>query len=239
MQWRDQFRVDGYSQFPNITPLPLVKAALEAIASDLTNNYESERQVEYDNVSYCPNLRRTHAIMDLLERSPIASVIDEALGLDKVAWGDGQIAIRRAHNCDSEIPPEPHIDGFASGLNNLEEGKIYNHTATVGVFLTPVTRAFAGNFTVWPGSHHIFENYFRERGPCALKEPMPTPEVGTAVQLLCEAGDAVLCQYELAHSAAVNTSDTDRIAVFFRLWFCDLEKRRWEALTNIWNGWRI
>jgi hypothetical protein len=59
--------------------------------------------------------------MDLLLRSPIIEIVDEALGLDNIEWGKGQIAIRRSRNFPREIPPEPHLDGFASGLNGLEE----------------------------------------------------------------------------------------------------------------------
>ena len=239
MNWQDQFQVNGYAHFPHITPAPLVAAACEAIERDLRDNYDPARQTEYDNQSFCPDLKGTPPIMHLLERSPILDIVDQALGLENVVWDNGQIAIRRAHNVPEEVAPEPHIDGFASGLNRLEEGRIYNHTATVGVFLTPVARTFAGNFTVWPGSHHIYESYFRERGPRALREPPPNPKIGQPVQLRCEVGDAVFCHYQLGHSAAVNTADIDRIAVYFRIWFRDIEEWRWEALTNIWQGWKI
>jgi CubicO group peptidase (beta-lactamase class C family) len=30
----------------------------------------------------------------------------------------------------------------------------------------------------------------------------------------------------------------DRIAIYFRVWLKGIENRRWELLTNIWNGWR-
>lgn len=239
MNWQDQLQVSGYAQFERFTPPELVEAALEAIERDLRDHYQPERQVEYDNQSYCPDLLGTPPIMDLLERSPISAIVDAALGLTNVAWDKGQIAIRRAHNCDRETPPEPHIDGFASGLNNLEEGRVYNHTATVGVFLTPIPRPFAGNFTVWPASHYIFERYFRERGRRAMQEPMPTPAIGKPVQLMCGVGDAVFCHYQLGHAAAVNTSGNDRIAVYFRIWQRGLEGRRFEALTNIWDGWKV
>ena len=241
MDWQDQVLANGYAQFPGITPAALIAAAREAIDRDLRDNYDPAREEEYSNRSYCPDLLGTPPIMDLLEGSPIREVVDDVVGLDKVAWDGGQIAIRRAHNCDREVPPDPHIDGFTSGLNGLEEGRVYNHAVTVGVFLTPLPRAFAGNFTVWPGSHHTYERYFRERGPVAMKEPMPTPEIGQPVQLMCEVGDAVLCHYELAHAATVNTADIDRIAVYFRIWFRDAEsnERRWECLTNIWHGWKI
>ena len=241
MSWQDQVRVSGYVQFPGLTPSALVASAREVIDRDLRDNYDPAREQEYSNQSYCPDLKGTQPIMDLLEKSPILNVVEEAVGLDNVACDGGQIAIRRAHNCDREVPPDPHIDGFASGLNDLEEGRVYNHAVTVGVFLTPIARAFAGNFTVWPGSHKIYEKYFRERGPVAMKEPMPLPEIGEPVQLMCGVGDLVFCHYELAHTAAVNTADIDRIAVYFRIWFRDAEsnERRWECLTNIWNGWKI
>jgi ectoine hydroxylase-related dioxygenase (phytanoyl-CoA dioxygenase family) len=112
-------------------------------------------------------------------------------------------------------------------------------SALAGVFLTPISRSFAGNFTVWPGSHYVYENYFRERGPRAMSEPMPAPEIGQPGQLMCGVGDVVFCHYQLGHSAAVNTSEIDRVAVYFRIWLRDLEERRWECLTNIWEGWKI
>src|SRR4051812_34906085 len=155
--------------------------------------------------------------MDLLIDSPIYDILDGALGTDNIVWDGGQIAIRKAHSQASAVPPDPHLDGFSSGANGLEPGRIYNHTALVGVFLTPVVGEFAGNFTVWPKSHLIFESYFRNRGSRALSEPMPKPAIGSPLQLKCEEGDAVIAHYHLGHTAAVNTSDMDRIAVFFRV----------------------
>ena len=239
MDWRDHLRAYGYAHFPRLVPAPLVAAALAAIGRDLRENYDPLRQLEYDNRSHCPDLLGTPPIMDLLEASPARAILDDAFGAGNVEWDRGQIAIRRAHNHPEPVAPEPHIDGFASGLNGLEGGKIYSLTALVGVFLTPVTRPFAGNYTVWPGSHHVYERYFRARGERAMGEPMPTPELGRPVQLMCGVGDVVLVHYQLGHTAAVNTSDVDRIAVYFRVWLRGLEERRWHHLTNIWDGWNI
>ena len=239
MNWQEQLRTQGYAHFAGITPEPLVKSARKAIELDLTRNYAPERQVEYDNQSYCPDLRSTAPIMNLLTESPVIKVLDEVFGLEKIDWDNGQIAIRRAHNVPKPTPPVPHIDGFSSGSNGLDEGRIYNHTATVGVFLTPTTNEFAGNFTVWPGSHYIYERYFRERGSRAISEPPPAPEIGQPVQLMCGVGDVVLAHYQLGHNAAVNTSDFDRIAVFFRIWIRGIELDRWHYLTNIWEGWKL
>ena len=98
---------------------------------------------------------------------------------------------------------------------------------------------FAGNFTVWPGSHHRLERHFREHGLETLRYGIPDIPLGPPLQLLAEPGDVVLCHYQLAHAVAVNLSLVDRYAIYFRLWFKDIDQKRWELMTDIWQGWRI
>lgn len=239
MSWQEQLRTQGFAQFPRLTPEPLISAARDAIERDLRTHYDPQRQTEYDNQSYCPDLKGTPPIMNLISQSAVHKLLDEIFELENIDWDKGQIAIRRAHNYPDPVPPTPHIDGFATGVNGLTEGKIYNHTVLVGVFLTPVHQEFAGNFTVWPGSHYVYENHFRTRGPDAMREPLPAPEIGPPMQLKCEVGDVVLAHYQLGHSAAVNTSDADRIAIYFRVWLRKMESNRWHYLTNIWDGWNL
>ena len=71
MNWDTQLRTYGYAHFSDLTPASLALAAREAIDMDLRDNYDSERQLEYDNRSYCPGLLGAPPIMDLLLRSPI------------------------------------------------------------------------------------------------------------------------------------------------------------------------
>lgn len=239
MIWQEHLRTHGYAQFPGLIPEPAVRSARTAIELDLSTNYEPERQLEYDNQSFCPALRESPPIMNLILQPSVQTILDKTFGLDQIDWSNGQIAIRRAHNYHTRVPPDPHIDGFSSGLNGVEEGKIYNHTVLLGVFLTPVNSEFAGNFTVWPGSHYIYESCFRERGRRAMSEPSPTPDLGEPVQLMCGVGDVVLAHYQLGHAAAVNVTDSDRIAVYFRIWLRGIELDRWHYLTNIWEGWNL
>jgi Phytanoyl-CoA dioxygenase (PhyH) len=239
MNWQDKLKTDGYAYFGGLTPKPLIVAAKEAIERDLSTNYDPRRQAKYDGTTYCPGITAATQIMDLFVASPIYNIIDEVLGIDKVKWSRGQIAIRKAHNWHQRIDPEPHIDGFAEGLNDVPPDKIYNHTALVGVFLTPVRAEFSGNFTVWPGSHYAYEHYFRERGPRAMREPRPRLALGQPTQLMCEPGDVVLAHYQMGHTAAVNTSDWDRIAVYFRIVLRTVEMDSWHYLINMWEGWRL
>lgn len=239
--WRVRLRRDGYAVFPRLCPEALVAAARAAIDRDLAANYDPKRQIEYDHISSCPDLRRARVLMALLLKSGIREKLDEAIGFRRLAYDPrAQVALRRARNAAAPRPPEAHIDGLPTPHNGVPaDVLVLNFTALVGVFLSPVHRDFSGNFTVWPGSHHILERHFREHGPEALRNGMPAVPLGEPVQLRAAPGDVVLCHYQIAHAAADNLSDTDRYAIYFRLWLKDIDQRRWDLMTNIWRGWRI
>ena len=94
-----------------------------------------------------------------------------------------------------------------------------------------------GNLTVWPGSHLLYEQYFRDRGPQALLEGMPTVPLPEPRQLTGQPGDAVLCHYQLGHGIAANTSPNIRYAIYFRLKHVDHDAIHWECMTDIWREW--
>ena len=237
--WQNHLRRDGYVHFHRLCPETAITSARCAIDHDLATNYDANRQVEYDHRSYCPDLRGTPPIMALLLDSGIMAKLDEVIGFDRLEYDGGQIALRKAGNASEPFPPQPHIDGLPTPFNGVSSKVLYsNFTALIGVYLTPVRTEFSGNFTVWPGSHHVLQAHFRKRGPEALRNGMPQISLGQPVQLMTEPGDMVMCHYGLAHAAAVNLSVVDRYAVYFRLWLKDIDDRRWHLMTHIWDGWR-
>lgn len=242
--WAECFRNDGYVHLPELLPPDLIAAARAKIAESLATHYDESRLVEYNNRSWCPEIRDSPEIAQLLNDPAVRALCDAALGKGQYSVSEGQIAIRKARSAREQFPPTPHIDGIPTPQNGVEGDEIQSFTALLGIFLTEASAEFAGNFTVWPGSHILLEKHFATRGKTALSEGMPDIPLGEPVQLLCKPGDVVFCHYELAHGAAVNTSDNDRIAIFFRLRFKSIEgpnhaDRRWHNLTHIWNGWRL
>ena len=121
--------------------------------------------------------------------------------------------------------------------NGVPKGTIRNFTALLGITLSHVSGPDMGNLVVWPGTHRIYERYFRERGPQALLEGMPSVELPPARQVTAEPGDAVLCHYQLGHGIAPNVSPHIRYAVYFRLNHLNHEAIHWECMTDIWREW--
>jgi hypothetical protein len=245
--WLASFEKNGYALFPRLLDEKTVKAARRRIDKDLAKNYDPARKTEYDNQSFCPDIRNSDEITALFKHPQVQRRVGALVSLDQLGFDPGQIAIRRAHNVDRSYEPQPHIDGIPTPHNGVAGDELSPFTMLVGVFLSDVIADFAGNFTVWPGSHLLIEQYFRKSGRESLRKGMPQIPRGLPVQLHASAGDVVLCHYQLAHAASVNTSDNDRCAVFFRLWQHEINpgynpsyrESRWTHLTHLWTGWKI
>jgi ectoine hydroxylase-related dioxygenase (phytanoyl-CoA dioxygenase family) len=121
--------------------------------------------------------------------------------------------------------------------NGVPAGTLWHFTALGGVFLSDVGSPDAGNFTVWPGSHHALEAYFRKHGTGALDAGWPKLDLGPPRQIVARAGDALLAHYQLAHGIAGNTSPHIRYATFLRLFHADHDRAGTRCLTDVWHEW--
>lgn len=231
----------GFLHLPGIVPRELVKAALRKIHLSLdTHGLPPELIQRYKLRSYCPELCDTPAIMDLFYRSPLWEIANTAISMGRVVTQDGgQIALRFPATATAET--WPHLDGVRVVVDGISNGNppgvLNSFTALVGVFLSDVTQPDAGNFVVWPGTHHKYQKFFQKHGHQSLFEQVPQIALPPAHQVLARAGDAVICHYQLGHHFANNLSPHIRYAVFFRLAHSKHETQKIECLTDIWREW--
>lgn len=235
---KQQFYQDGYVKLPGVVPRERVDAALRAINASIgSEGIAPEKLTTFRAQSYTPELQKSAPITDLLNESPLWGIAESAIGTGQVKpVTGGQIALRFPV-VEQPTEPRPHIDGMYTPTNGVKEGTIANFTALVGVLLSDLPGPYAGNFTVWPGTHRIYEQYFREQGPQALLQGMPKVDLPEPVQITGQAGDAVLVHYQLAHGIASNGSPHIRYAIFFRLHHENHENVHWECMTDIWLEW--
>lgn len=236
---KKQLFENGYVHVPGVVPQVLVDRALTAINHSLGEGIDPAQINIYRSQSYCPELRKSPVIADLLNKSPAIDLAQSAIGTEKIQpVTGGQIALRFPALQDPPPAPVPHIDGTYSPNNGVPKGEIRNFTMLLGVMLSDVAVPYAGNFTVWPGTHHLFEQYFRENGADKLVDGMPKIDhMPQPIQMMGRAGDVVLCHYQLAHTAAINVSPHTRYAIYFRLKHLNHGVTRPETLTDIWLDW--
>lgn len=237
-QQKQTFYRDGFVTLPGAVPEDLVNAARRAINASLGNKGIDPAQLErFRSRSYCPELQESSVITDLITASSVWGYAESAIGAGQIRpVRSGQIALRFP-SIESPREPGPHIDGMYSPTNGVPKGTIANFTALVGVILSDIPSPYMGNLAVWPGTHRIYEQYFREHGPEALLEGMPKVALPAPQQITGKPGDAVLCHYQLAHGIAGNGSPHIRYAIYFRLKHTDHDAIHWECMTDIWREW--
>lgn len=232
------FYEHGYVLVRGVVPPIMVDAALRAINHSVGEGMNVDEMPRFRAQSYCPEITAAPAITGLFDRTPALALAESLIGAGKIKpVTHGQIALRFPTLQDPPAPPRPHLDGMHAPNNGVPQGEIRNFTMLLGVMLSDVTSEYAGNLTVWPGTHHIYERYFREQGPEALLTGMPPVDLPTPVQLTGRAGDVVLCHYQLAHGVAMNISPHPRYAIYFRLHHVDHDQHRFETMKQIWMEW--
>lgn len=234
-QQKQQFVDQGYVVVPGVVPPVMVDAAVRAVNHSLGEGMDPADVPVLRSRSYCPELQSEPVIRDLFRATP-AQALAESLGGGAVynPVGGGQIALRFPRLGDPPVPLSPHIDGMHSPLNGVPAGSISSFTMLASIALSPVRQPWAGNFTVWPGTHRLYQDYFREHGPEALLDGLPEIELPAPVMVQAEPGDLVLVHYLLAHTAAPNFAVHTRYAIFFRLKHTDHVGWRKETFTDIW-----
>lgn len=235
---KQSFIRHGFVRLRGVIPPTLVERAKRAINHSLGKGMKAKDMKRIAAQSYCKELQTEPVILDLFHQSPMWSLAESCLGVGKVKKAhSGQIALRFPSLDDEVRPPWPHLDGMHSKHNGVPKGVIHNFTALLGIALSDVPRPFSGNLSVWPGTHHMYESYFREHGPQSLFKGMPKVRLPKPKQMRAKAGDAFLVHYQVAHSGTINLSPNVRYAIYFRLKHIDHDKDPWGAMTNIWRDW--
>jgi hypothetical protein len=155
----------------------------------------------------------------------------------------GQIALRYPSMIDPPPAPHPHLDGLHTSTNGVPAGEVRNFTMLVVILLSELEAPYSGNFTVWPGTHHTYEAYFKEHGSAALykgaSEGMPPIDLPEPAHILGQPGDVCFTHYQLGHTAAPNVSPHVRYAAIYRLRHAARPNpdMNIDALTNLWLEW--
>jgi Phytanoyl-CoA dioxygenase (PhyH) len=238
---KEEMKRDGYTIVRGCVPSAMLDAAKRAIHANLaTEGLPPDKLTQFAAQTYCPSLTRESVITDLFNQTPIFTLCEEFVGEGNLlSAGSGQIALRFSRPTAEHPKFSGHIDGRGTGTNGIPEGQFHRgFTMLAVILLSDLPDIYSGNFTVWPGTHVLFEKIFQEQGPEALAKAIDTMDVGAEpVQITGKAGDVVLMHHQTVHTAAPNASPNIRYAVIFRGVHKDAKENGVAAMTDIWREW--
>jgi hypothetical protein len=235
---KKQILENGFVKIPGVVPKIMIDEARRAVNHSVGEGMNVEDMPVFRQRSYAPELASQPVITDLVNKTPAFQLAECLIGEGMIEpITGGQIALRFPSLMDPPKPVRHHLDGMPSEHNGVPKNTYHNFTMLLGVILSDVPEPNSGNFTVWPGSHLSYEKYFKEHGSDVLLNGLPQVELREPVQITGQAGDIILCHYQIAHASNVNLSPNIRYACYFRLKHVDHEKHWKETYSNLWLDW--
>ena len=236
-----EFYDRGYVKIPGAISKAMVDTARQAVNHSIgTLGPNGEDMSKHRAAQFCRDLNGSPVIMDLFNASPVISLAESLMGegnLQKPIRG-AQVA-PRFPTVIGDVPPEPrgHLDGMGTGTNGMPKG-VYRRgfTAFAVIYLADVPEPYSGNFTVWPGSHRFFENYFKREGLEVLSNGTPRIDLPEGPDMVTgNAGDFIIAHHQMIHTGGPNASPNIRYAAIARLRHIDCDKNGNDGFLDIWR----
>lgn len=237
MDDRDSLKEQGFVRIPQAVSPELASAALRRINTSLGAGIDPARLKEFQQQSFCPDLRSHPELLDLFNQSGLRELANRLIG-DILPVKSCQIALRFPHDDSRDF--KPHIDGIPYHNQKLPQHRISSFSFLVGVLLSDQLVPDAGNFLVYPATHWEISRLFREHGTVGfLKTGIPEVPLPKAAPILGKAGDAVVSHYSLLHTHASNFSANIRYMVYFRVEGEEHASNQEWYLSDPWAEWDL
>jgi len=214
-----EFARDGFL----VVPGAVLEGLLAAADEEIDGLIEQEPPARGDRGPgpnlWFPPRRRLPRCEEALTRSPALGIAEELVAPLRLDHAFDHIQVATTVPPWRHIPGGPHIDGHGNGQDPPG-----SFTLLAGILLTDQRAGRSGNLWVWPGSHLVHADLFRERGTRVLQpadgHPTfldPPPPLGPKVELTGRRGDLLLAHYLLGHNSGGNTGARVRRTIYYRL----------------------
>ena len=237
-----EFYHRGYIKIPGAVSRAMVDRARQAMNHSIGSTGPSKEDLANNRGGggFGGDLRGSSVLSDLYHNSPIVSLAESLLGEGNLKTPLERIspAPRFPKHIDAD-PSEPmgHIDNMGNGRNGKPKGTYKRSFTCFGViYLADVPEPYSGNFTVWSGSHHVYQDFLNKEGIEVLAKGQPRiPQPESPEMITGEAGDLILAHFLVYHTAAPNVSPNIRYATISRMRHVDCEENGNDCFTDIWR----
>ncbi|MGQ0430778.1 MAG: phytanoyl-CoA dioxygenase family protein [Microthrixaceae bacterium] len=231
------FADNGFVVLRGVVSEALLRAADDEIDALIANAPPHEGDTGPGQSAWFMPRRRLPQCEAALRSSPALTVANELVAPHRLDFAFDHIQVATTVSPWHHVPGGPHIDGHGPGQDPPG-----SFTMLAAILLTDQADPSSGNLWVWPGSHLVHQNLFRDRGTRVLQHTGghstmldPPAPVGDPVPILGRRGDLVLAHFLLGHNKGGNTTEHQRRTLYYRL-AVEGHASRWElTFLDVWT----
>ncbi len=177
------------------------------------------------------------AIRGTIYDNNVFKMAEEMVGEGKLHSGGGASPHINFPDPDREYrEPRGHLDGYHTPTNGVPKGVVGSFTLGATTYIETVEK-HGGGFTIWPGSHLIWAEYFKHHDLDSLPGGTAPFDLGPAYEFTGEAGDVCFWHNQMSHTAGPNCGSNVRIALIGRYRRKDLDQIKFETPEDMWKYW--
>ncbi|MSS72938.1 MAG: hypothetical protein EXS64_15815 [Candidatus Latescibacteria bacterium] len=231
------FKEHGYLVKNDVVPERMISSALDVIwehMKDVDRNDPATWIKKGYRVVPCG---QNDTVKATLYEAPVFEMAEELVGKDRLVRGGGAAPQLNFPDPDQEWkPPGGHLDGYYTPTNGVPEGTVGACTVCTTLYLGAVGER-EGGFTVWPGTHRRWAEYFKTHSLLSLKGGGAPFDLGEGLSITGPPGTLVFWHYRLSHSASPNCGRNIRMALISRLRRKDVDDIMFETPDDMWTHW--
>lgn len=240
---------EGYAILRNFIPKEtLCYRAIKSINHRIGTNLQTQQgKSDIPDTKLTSYISTDPDLMNLYYNTKLASSVNNLLHGNSSASCKPQgcqIALRFPEMAEPPASNASALGGQQWHTDGMDKGDYAPFTLLIGIALSDQLETFSGNVCVFPGSHHILQDFVRSyvtkmaldggvgfntahflQNKPMLKEPL---------QVLVNVGDVVLLHQKLAHRGGPNYGCEVRRMVYFRVQHNRHESLKLAATENIW-----
>ena len=228
---------DGYVIRKNVLREDEMRYALKKINNSIGHvGIDAANMKTKAQSVFCRELTHDEGLLALANKGSLAPLAMQLTGPHLVPVEDVQIALRFPIGDSTRCPMIPHIDGTYEPGNGMNPDQLFSFTLLAVAFLSDVPNSHSGNFTVYPGSHLLLQDYFAAHGADLIRKGLPADlDVGPPRQITASKGDVVLTHYMLAHTVAPHRTHNIRYAMIYRFKHARHDGNKPRQAVSIWE----
>jgi hypothetical protein len=231
------FKENGYLIKHGIVPEPLLDRAVDVIYENMPDVDRKDPSSWLKKGYRVVRCGQNDAVKATLYEAPVFDIAEELVGKDRLVRGGAPAPQLNFPDPDQEWkPPHAHLDGYYTPTNGVPEGTVGMMTICTTLYAGGVGER-VGGFTVWPGTHRMWGEYFKTHAYLGLKGGGAPFDLGPGLVISGPPGTVVFWHYRLSHSASPNCGRNIRMALISRLRRKDMEDIMFETPDDIWTYW--
>lgn len=233
------FQENGYLVCREMIPREWTEEALDLVWENLDAERSDPASWVDQGYKTIGGVGGSDIVKRIVREGGVHGAAQQLVGAENI-YGPGgaspHISFPRSNKAWS-IPARGHLDGYYTPHNGVTKGTTGRFMVAATIYIDTVDHK-GGGFTLWPGSHRLFAEYFRTHPIDGPQGGVVDFSLGEPYEFTGGPGDVCFWHGWISHTASTNAGERPRMALITRISRKDQDEWKFDTADgDLWSRW--